>query len=266
MRDPLTVVDVSPETGELLTVRPGMLANAILKGLAPQPVALVGFDLKGGVEFTPYTPRLSALATTRGECGRLLDDLVQVVTDRMTLCRTEGARNIWRLPDDLRPIPIVVLVDEAVPRPSPRGTPRAEMDQRRPRSRHPRSRPRPPAGRRRAAIRPPEDRRLRTHHPTTGAVRRGVEGAQGTPDRRTPGPPGRRTTSSSHPASARRWNRTASAEAGAASGRRSRSWVMPSAEPVLSEGPGHERPEPSTYARNEWRPGQLRTPVRPQRT
>lgn len=141
MRDPLTVVDVSPETGELLTVRPGMLengepwvmdfrtvphwlnagatqsgksnlANAILKGLAPQPVALVGFDLKGGVEFTPYAPRLSALATTRGECVRLLDDLVQVVTDRMALCRTEGARNIWRLPDGLRPIPIVVLVDE----------------------------------------------------------------------------------------------------------------------------------------------------------
>jgi S-DNA-T family DNA segregation ATPase FtsK/SpoIIIE len=29
------------------------LANAIIKSLAPQPVALVGFDLKGGVEFTP---------------------------------------------------------------------------------------------------------------------------------------------------------------------------------------------------------------------
>jgi S-DNA-T family DNA segregation ATPase FtsK/SpoIIIE len=141
MRDPLTVVDASPETGELLTVRPGMLengqpwvmdfrtvphwlsagatqsgksnlANAIIKGLAPQPVALVGFDLKGGVEFTPYAPRLSALATTRGECVVLLDDLVRVVTDRMALCRTKGARNIWRLPEHLRPIPIVVLVDE----------------------------------------------------------------------------------------------------------------------------------------------------------
>ena len=52
------------------------LANAIIKGLAPQPVALVGFDLKGGVEFTPYAPRLSALATTRVECVGLLDDLV----------------------------------------------------------------------------------------------------------------------------------------------------------------------------------------------
>ena len=30
------------------------LANAIIRSLSPQPVALVGFDLKGGVEFTPY--------------------------------------------------------------------------------------------------------------------------------------------------------------------------------------------------------------------
>jgi hypothetical protein len=141
MRDPLTDVHVTPETGELLRVRPGKLengsdwvidfrtvphwlnagatqsgksnlANAIIKGLAPQPVALVGFDLKGGVEFTPYAPRLSALATTRTECRGLLGDLVQVVTDRMELCRQHGARNVWRLPEHLQPIPVVVLVDE----------------------------------------------------------------------------------------------------------------------------------------------------------
>jgi hypothetical protein len=141
MRDPLTVVNIAPETGELLTVRPGLLengqpwvidfrvvphwrnagatqsgksnlANAIIKGLAPQPVALVGFDLKGGVEFTPYAPRLSALATTRGECVELLDDLIRVVIDRMALCRNQGARNIWKLPEHLRPVPVVVLVDE----------------------------------------------------------------------------------------------------------------------------------------------------------
>jgi S-DNA-T family DNA segregation ATPase FtsK/SpoIIIE len=141
MRDPLTVVDVAPETGELLTVRPGRLengqpwiidfrtvphwlnagatqsgksnlANAIIKGLAPQPIALVGFDLKGGVEFTPYAPRLSALATTRAECVGLLGDLVQVVIERMALCRTHGARNIWKLSEHLRPMPVVVLVDE----------------------------------------------------------------------------------------------------------------------------------------------------------
>jgi hypothetical protein len=140
-RDPLTEVAVSPETGELLRVRPGVLedgrpwvmdfrvvphwmnvgatmsgksnlANAIIRGLAPQPVAVVGFDLKGGVEFTPYAPRLSALATTRAECVTLLDDLAHVVADRMTLCRTRGVRNVWRLPEPLRPTPIVVLVDE----------------------------------------------------------------------------------------------------------------------------------------------------------
>lgn len=139
--DPLVSVAVEPETGELLTVTPGLLetgklwvidfrvaphwlnagatqsgksnlANAIIKGLAPQPVALVGFDLKGGVEFTPYAPRMSALATNRAECGELLDDLVRVLADRMRLCRTNGARNIWRLPELLRPVPVVVLVDE----------------------------------------------------------------------------------------------------------------------------------------------------------
>ncbi|WP_033323304.1 FtsK/SpoIIIE domain-containing protein [Actinomadura atramentaria] len=141
LRDPLTDIAVTPETGELLRVRPGKLengadwiidfrtvphwlnagatqsgksnlANAIIKGLAPQPVALVGFDLKGGVEFTPYAPRLSALATSRAECRTLLDDLVRLVTDRMALCRTHGARNVWRLPEHLRPVPVVVLVDE----------------------------------------------------------------------------------------------------------------------------------------------------------
>ncbi len=88
------------------------LANAIITGLAPQPVALVGFDLKGGVEFTPYAPRLSALATTRTESVALLDDLDRLLADRMRTCRDHGARNIWRLPDVIRPVPVVVLVDE----------------------------------------------------------------------------------------------------------------------------------------------------------
>ena len=88
------------------------LANAIIKGLAPQPVALAGFDLKGGVEFTPYAPRLSALATTRAECVALLDDLVRLLADRMRTCREHGARNIWKLAAAARPIPVVVLVDE----------------------------------------------------------------------------------------------------------------------------------------------------------
>jgi S-DNA-T family DNA segregation ATPase FtsK/SpoIIIE len=139
--DPLVTVTIAPEAAELLTVRPGRLetgepwimdlrvvphwlnagatqsgksnlANAIIKGLAPQPVALVGFDLKGGVEFTPYGPRLSALATTRTESVALLDDLVGMLADRMAVCRAHSARNIWKLADIVRPVPVVVLVDE----------------------------------------------------------------------------------------------------------------------------------------------------------
>ncbi|MGW7477088.1 FtsK/SpoIIIE domain-containing protein [Nonomuraea muscovyensis] len=141
MRDPLVKVADLPASTELLKVTVGKLetggpwvvdfttvphwinagatqsgksnlANALIVGLAPQPVALVGFDLKGGVEFTPYAPRLSALATARTECGTLLDDLVTLMADRMGVCRMAGARNIWQLPPAVRPVPIVVLVDE----------------------------------------------------------------------------------------------------------------------------------------------------------
>ncbi|WP_219465682.1 FtsK/SpoIIIE domain-containing protein [Nonomuraea rhizosphaerae] len=141
IRDPLARVDHLPPSSELLKVTVGRLetggpwvidlktvphhlnagatqsgksnlANALIVGLAPQPVALVGFDLKGGVEFTPYERRLSALATTRAECVTLLEDLITLMIDRMDLCRSAGARNIWQLPAALRPVPIVVLVDE----------------------------------------------------------------------------------------------------------------------------------------------------------
>ncbi|GAA4092307.1 FtsK/SpoIIIE domain-containing protein [Nonomuraea soli] len=141
VRDPLVKVDHLPPSTDLLKVTVGRLetgqpweidfktvphwmnagatqsgksnlANALIVGLAPQPVALVGFDLKGGVEFTPYKPRLSALATTRAECTLLLDDLQTLMAERMGICRMAGARNIWQLPPGIRPVPIVVLVDE----------------------------------------------------------------------------------------------------------------------------------------------------------
>lgn len=140
-RDPLVKIDSLPVSTDLLKVTVGRLetgtpwvvdfktvphwlnagatqsgksnlANALIVGLAPQPVALVGFDLKGGVEFTPYGPRLSALSTTRAESAALLDDLQALMTDRMGLCRMTSARNIWQLPAAIRPVPIVVLVDE----------------------------------------------------------------------------------------------------------------------------------------------------------
>ncbi|MFF4419155.1 FtsK/SpoIIIE domain-containing protein [Streptosporangium sp. NPDC001559] len=141
IRDPLMRVDRLPPSEELLKVTVGRLetgapwvidfrtvphwlsagatqsgksnlANTLIVGLAPQPVALVGFDLKGGVEFTPYLPRLSALATTRTESVGLLDDLVTLMLNRMDLCRRTSARNLWQLPPAVRPVPVVVLVDE----------------------------------------------------------------------------------------------------------------------------------------------------------
>ncbi|MEZ7127769.1 FtsK/SpoIIIE domain-containing protein [Nonomuraea sp. AD125B] len=88
------------------------LLNALITGLSAQPVALVGFDLKGGVELTSYGARLSAIATERTECVGLLNDLICLVKTRMALCRANKARNVWKLPEDLRPTPVVVLVDE----------------------------------------------------------------------------------------------------------------------------------------------------------
>ncbi|MEW9531989.1 FtsK/SpoIIIE domain-containing protein [Microbispora sp. NPDC049125] len=89
-----------------------MPTNFRRRTLAPQPVALVGFDLKGGVELSAYASRLTSLATSRDECLDLLADLITVMGARMLTCRRMGVRDIWQLPDASRPIPVVVLVDE----------------------------------------------------------------------------------------------------------------------------------------------------------
>ncbi|MER8011097.1 FtsK/SpoIIIE domain-containing protein [Streptomyces sp. NPDC094149] len=88
------------------------LINALVAGLAPQPVALVGIDCKGGMELSLYEPRLSALATNREQAVQLLAALVDLTLDRMTVCRAARVRNIWGLPDKERPVPVVVIVDE----------------------------------------------------------------------------------------------------------------------------------------------------------
>lgn len=88
------------------------LINALVAGLARQPVALVGIDCKGGMELSLYERRLSALATDRKQAVRLLTALVDLTLDRMTLCRSAHVRNVWGLPEDQRPVPIVVIVDE----------------------------------------------------------------------------------------------------------------------------------------------------------
>ncbi|MET8644721.1 FtsK/SpoIIIE domain-containing protein [Streptomyces sp. NPDC004074] len=88
-----------------------LLARLITQ-LAPQPVALVGIDCKGGMELGLFAERLSALATCRREAVAVLSALVVDMQDRMQACRSAGVRSIWELPDPLRPIPVVVIVDE----------------------------------------------------------------------------------------------------------------------------------------------------------
>ncbi|GAA2071376.1 FtsK/SpoIIIE domain-containing protein [Streptomyces albiaxialis] len=88
------------------------LINALVAGLARQRVALVGIDCKGGMELSLYAPRLSALATNRAQAVKLLGALVDLTLDRMALCRAARVRNVWGLPDEKRPVPVVVIVDE----------------------------------------------------------------------------------------------------------------------------------------------------------
>ncbi|MFI1072062.1 FtsK/SpoIIIE domain-containing protein [Streptomyces puniciscabiei] len=95
----------------------------VVVGLAPQRVALVGIDCKQGVELFPLARRFSALADNQDTAAELLDALVSHMEDVYQLIRAEQritadvpdaeiAADIWDLPEDLRPVPIVVLVDE----------------------------------------------------------------------------------------------------------------------------------------------------------
>ncbi|GGT21934.1 conjugal transfer protein TraS [Streptomyces kurssanovii] len=91
--------------------------------LAPQDVALVGIDCKQGVELFPLARRFSALADNPDAAADLLDALVTHMEGVYQLIRAdqritadipdaEIAADIWDLPAHLRPVPIVVLVDE----------------------------------------------------------------------------------------------------------------------------------------------------------
>ncbi|MFI6209364.1 FtsK/SpoIIIE domain-containing protein [Streptomyces sp. NPDC051041] len=92
----------------------------LLCGLARQPVALVGIDCKWGVELTPFAPRLSALADTPDRANDLLGVLVEEMEARFRLIGvTSGAgpdavltSDVWGLPEKVRPVPVVVVVDE----------------------------------------------------------------------------------------------------------------------------------------------------------
>jgi S-DNA-T family DNA segregation ATPase FtsK/SpoIIIE len=101
-----------------------MFGRNLVHGLASQQVALCGIDCKNGVEHLPFAPRLSALATDPDYALDLLDVLVnKVMAERFALIRdqlgipgtvTDGdiTANIWGLPADIRPVPIVLIVDE----------------------------------------------------------------------------------------------------------------------------------------------------------
>ncbi|MFI2225063.1 FtsK/SpoIIIE domain-containing protein [Streptomyces fradiae] len=89
-----------------------MYQRNLIAGLARLNVALVGIDCKRGVEQRGYAPRLSALAVTPEEASGLLDALVGEMEARFDLLSEYGASDVWALPDKVRPVPVVLLVDE----------------------------------------------------------------------------------------------------------------------------------------------------------
>ncbi|MGW3813152.1 FtsK/SpoIIIE domain-containing protein [Streptomyces sp. NPDC005046] len=89
-----------------------MYQRNLITGLAQLPVGLVGIDCKRGVEHGRYAPRLSALATDLASAGRLIDALVTEMEERFDLLSLHQVSDLWELPDHVRPVPLVVLIDE----------------------------------------------------------------------------------------------------------------------------------------------------------
>ncbi|MFB7913478.1 FtsK/SpoIIIE domain-containing protein [Streptomyces sp. NPDC056061] len=89
-----------------------MYQRNLITELAKLPVGLVGIDCKRGVEQRGYAPRLSALAVTPDEASSLLEALVGEMESRFDVLSTHGVSDLWALPVKVRPVPLVVLVDE----------------------------------------------------------------------------------------------------------------------------------------------------------
>ncbi|MFC5200446.1 FtsK/SpoIIIE domain-containing protein [Streptomyces kaempferi] len=100
-----------------------MYLRNLIAGLAAQPVVLVGIDCKRGVELSPFAARLSALATDPEQAAELLPVLVKEMEDRYDLIKARQGTapgtpdelitsDIWGLPEDERPSPVVLFVDE----------------------------------------------------------------------------------------------------------------------------------------------------------
>ncbi|MFD7033372.1 FtsK/SpoIIIE domain-containing protein [Streptomyces sp. NPDC059917] len=97
--------------------------RTLVAGLAPQNVALVGIDCKNGVELAPLSARFTALADNPDAAAELLAALVEYMGRVYQLIRSEQrisvglpdaeiTADIWDLPAHLRPVPVVLLVDE----------------------------------------------------------------------------------------------------------------------------------------------------------
>ncbi|MFF3175109.1 FtsK/SpoIIIE domain-containing protein [Streptomyces sp. NPDC057900] len=89
-----------------------MYQRNLITGLAKLPVGLIGIDCKRGVEQRGYAPRLTALATTPDEASNLLEVLVREMEARFDTLSAHGVSDLWDLPAKVRPVPLVVLVDE----------------------------------------------------------------------------------------------------------------------------------------------------------
>ncbi|MGW6209256.1 FtsK/SpoIIIE domain-containing protein [Streptomyces sp. NPDC055089] len=89
-----------------------MYQRNLITGLAKLPVGLVGIDCKRGVEQRGFAPRLSALATTPDEADSLLQVLVREMEERFDILSAHGVSDLWDLPAKVRPVPLIVLVDE----------------------------------------------------------------------------------------------------------------------------------------------------------
>ncbi|TXL92111.1 FtsK/SpoIIIE domain-containing protein [Streptomyces sp. IB2014 016-6] len=89
-----------------------MYQRNLIAGLARLPVGLIGIDCKRGVEQGRFASRLSALATTPDEATALLGVLVSEMETRFNLLADHQVSDLWELPEKVRPVPLVVLVDE----------------------------------------------------------------------------------------------------------------------------------------------------------
>jgi S-DNA-T family DNA segregation ATPase FtsK/SpoIIIE len=98
-------------TGATQSGKSSLLA-ALIKALSAQRVALVGIDCKGGMELGPFGGRFEALAIDRGQAITVLQRMLFEIKERMRLCRAKGVRSIWDLPEAIRPVAVVVIVDE----------------------------------------------------------------------------------------------------------------------------------------------------------